>query len=109
MPETISKDGLYVETQALLNDASTWTANADSMRVARESVHLPKDMFDEKPVLFFIGSREDDVLREAGSLILDYLEYCKQGESEFISTSETLKKIAKDYEDNEREVFSKEG
>ena len=89
-------DDLYVDTEALRRDASTWEDEARRLQEGRESISLS---------CVSRLTRSDIVTSKCMDMISRFVTYCSQGESEFFSTASSLKQAANDYEANEEEIF----
>lgn len=98
MSKTISKDGLYVETLALRDDAVKWGRYSGSLQWAWS---LPSTVIKTIPV-----EKGDEVTVRAVELLTKYyLPYCTQGGAEMYSIKESLERAANDYENTEAEIF----
>lgn len=94
----ISGDGFSVHTEALRSDADTWDEQAVDLKKGREKMPDPSSC-DVSQV------RGDKFVVLAYELLGTYATYCCQGEEQFVGAAESLRNAAKDYENNEDEVF----
>lgn len=95
----VSGDGFSVETDSLRDDATRWTDQADDLRQGREAV--------ENSCGMYVTDRTE-ILSAALEVVQKYVQYCSQGEEEFVSTTDSLRRAANEYEDTESEIFKKE-
>lgn len=95
----VSGDGFSVETDSLRDDATKWTEQADDLRQGRGAVESSCGMYVTDCT---------EIVSEALEVIRKYMEYCSQGEKEFVSTTDSLRRAANEYEDTESEIFKKE-
>lgn len=99
MSKTISKDGLYVETQALRDDAGQWDAKSSSVGDALKEV-------SDAVSLLPAGKGNETVLYARAVLEGRYIPFGEQGRDKFASIAESLRNAANDYEYTDGEIFS---
>lgn len=92
----ISGDGFSVHTEALRSDADTWDKQAADLKKGREAMPDPCGVSQV---------HGDEFVVLAYELLGTYATYCSQGEEQFVDAAESLRNAAKDYENNEDEVF----
>lgn len=90
----ISGDGFSVHTDVLRSDAETWDEQAADLKKGRGA--MPCDVSQVHGDKFVLLAYE---------LLGTYTTYCSQGEEQFVDAAESLRNAAKDYENNEDEVF----
>lgn len=94
----VSGNGFSVDTEVLRSDAKTWDEQSGELKKGREA--LP-----ERPCSIQVYAGGDPFTTRALALVQTYVEYCSQGEEQFIETADSLRKAANDYEKHEKEVF----
>lgn len=104
MPKTISKDGVYVETQALRDDVKKWN---DAAARLREGDNLTcKGQSGTYDAMHALPPEEpNQALRYATVVVDAILDLSAQGISEFEATAESLQMAAEDYERTDGEIF----
>ena len=95
----ISKGELYVETQALRNDATKWEGKRTAVHDALKEVSDALSLVSEE-------KGNEAVLLARPLLDRRYIPFCEQGMDKFASIAGSLKDAAYDYESTDEEIFS---